>query len=252
MGEAVSAPGAFIVGLVAGSFLNVIIHRLPRGESVVRPPSHCPACGRRLRPAELVPVLSFLVQRGRCRGCGGRIPWRYPAVELLTGGLFAAVAARHPEVGRFAYYGWLAALLVAAAFIDLEHGIIPNRLLGAGLAGGVPLLAWARPLGFLDAAAGFAAAGGAMLVVALVSRGGMGGGDVKLAAVIGFFLGPGPALLALLLSFTAGGLAALALLALRRKGRKDEMAFGPYLAGGAMVAVLWGRPLVDWYLSRGG
>lgn len=237
-------------GLAAGSFLNVVIHRLPRGESIVWPPSHCPRCGRRLGARELVPVLSFLVQRGRCRGCGEPIPWRYPLVELVTAVLLVAVGLRYPDPAQTAFYGWLTGILIAATFIDVAHRIIPNRLLAAGLIGGAALFPWARPHPLGDALLGIGAAGGVMLLIGLLSRGGMGGGDIKLAAVFGFFLGAAPAALALLLGFTAGGLAALAMLLLGLKGRKDAIPFGPYLAGGAMAALLWGRSLIDWYASQ--
>lgn len=237
-------------GLAVGSFLNVVIHRLPRGESIVWPPSHCPSCGRRLAARELVPVLSFLVQRGRCRGCGERIPWRYPLVEAVTAAGLVAVGLRYPDPAQVAFYGWLTGILIAATFIDIAHRIIPNRLLAVGLAGGVVLFPWARPHPLGESLLGFGAAGAVMLLIGLVSRGGMGGGDIKLAAVLGFFLGAAPAALALLLGFTAGGLAALAMLLLGLKGRKDAIPFGPYLAGGAMAALLWGRPLIDWYASQ--
>lgn len=247
---AVAALIVFLLGMVGGSFLNVVIHRLPRRESVVSPPSHCPGCGRRLGALELVPVVSFLAQGGRCRGCGQQISWRYPLVELLGGVLLLGVYARYPDPALVAFYGLFVGMLLAAAFIDLAHQIIPNRLLAAGLAGGAALFPFARPMPLWAAAAGLALAGTVMLVLALASRGGMGGGDVKLAAVAGFFLGPGPVLLALFLAFAAGGAAGLVMLLTKRKGRKDFIPFGPYIALGSAVASLWGRPILQWYAGR--
>lgn len=239
----------FFLGLLGGSFLNVAIHRLPRGESVIRPPSGCPDCGRRLHPVEMIPVISFLAQRGRCRGCGGRIPWRYPAVELLGGVFLSGVYARYGEPGIAAFYGLLAAILIAATFIDLGYRVIPNRLLAVGLAGGAALFPWVRPMPGWEALAGLLTGGAVMLVLALASRGGIGGGDMKLAAVAGFFLGPWPVLLALFLSFVAGGAIGAFLLISGRKGRKDFIPFGPYIALGSVIALFWGRPILDWYVG---
>lgn len=252
LGEATVATAVivFLLGLSLGSFLNVVIHRLPRGESTAFPPSRCPGCGRRLGARELIPVVSFLVQGGRCRGCGQPISWRYPVVELLGGVLLLGVYARYRDLALVVFYGLFAGILLAATFIDLAHRIIPNRLLAAGLAGGVALFAWARPMPIWAAAAGLLLAGAVMLILAVVSRGGMGGGDVKLAAVAGFFLGPGPAMLALFLAFVAGGAAGLVLLLTKMKGRKDFIPFGPYIALGAVAALLWGQPILEWYSGR--
>lgn len=242
----------FIGGLLVGSFLNVVIHRLPRGGSVVRPPSSCPRCGARLSAADLVPVLSYLWLRGRCRYCGAGISPRYLLVELLTGGLFA---------GLYVHFGWqpllakhlfLAALLVATAFIDLEHYIIPNRLILAGLAGGVPLNLWTRDLTLLSAILGALVPAAFFLLLALATRGGVGGGDIKLVVVIGLFLGWPWGALAVFLGALAGGILGLALLLTGRKKRKDPLPFGPFLALGTTAAVLAGEPLVFWYLSLTG
>lgn len=244
--------GIGLLGLLVGSFLNVVIYRLPRGESIVSPPSRCPRCGTGLTVGDLVPVLSYLWLRGRCRYCGAGISPRYPAVELLTGGLFA---------GLYVHFGWqpllakhlfLAGLLVAAAFIDLEHYIIPNRLILAGLAGGVALNLWTRDLTLFSAMLGTLVPAVFFLLLAMATRGGVGGGDIKLVAVIGLFLGWPWALLAVFLGALAGGVPALALLLTGRKKRKDPLPFGPFLALGTMAAVFAGEPLVSWYLSLTG
>ncbi|MCL4424973.1 MAG: prepilin peptidase [Firmicutes bacterium] len=239
-----------IVGLLLGSFLNVVIHRLPRGESIVFPPSHCPRCGARLGPLELIPVVSYIVQKGRCRHCRASISWRYPLVELVTAGLFLLFYLRYGPSPQFLFYASLATLLVPVTFIDLEHQIIPNSLNLTGLAVGLPLLLWLRPLTWSQALLGLVAGGGLLLVVATLSWGGMGGGDVKLAGVLGFYLGWPLVLLALLLAFVAGALIGLFLLATRIKGRRDFIPFGPFLALGAIITLLAGPEMVVWYLSH--
>ncbi|MDI3317281.1 MAG: prepilin peptidase [Bacillota bacterium] len=243
---------AALVGLAAGSFLNTVIDRWIRGESLLRPPSHCESCGRRLEPWELVPLASWLALRGRCRSCGAAIGWQAPAVEAGTALLFAAVTA----TGR----GWaetllglgLVALLVVATGVDLRVRLIPDA--ANGLAAG-----WALAIGFLARGGGFwphlAAAAGAGLLFALIGRlsgGGLGGGDVKLAAVLGLFLGPAPAALAFFAAAVLGGGVAGFLLVTGRRSRRDELPFGPFLAAGALVAWFWAGPLIGLYLRWSG
>lgn len=239
----------FCIGLLVGSFLNVAIYRLPRGLSLWAPRSHCPSCRRTLGPGELVPLLSFLRQRGRCRGCEAPISWRYPLVELTTGLLLAGLGLVEPRLPSFLFYGLFGCVLITAAAIDLEHRIIPNRLLLYGLMAGLPLVAWLPGPGAVQAVMGLTLAGGAMLAVAVVSRGGMGMGDVKLAGVMGFFLGPPSAFAALLLAVLAGGFWGAILLLFGRKGRKDFIPFGPFLAMGGLLAIFAGPALVTWYLA---
>ncbi len=242
---------AFLLGAVVGSFLNVVIHRLPRRQSLLWPGSYCPACRAALRPWDLVPVLSYLALRGRCRYCGSPVGWRYPAVEVLTGLAYALVYQR---LG----WGWelpgafvLVGVVTAAAFIDLEHGIIPNRLVLAGAGAGVLLFWWPTPLRLADGLLGAATTGGLFLAVALAYPGGMGGGDVKLAALVGFYLGWRLGLLAMVLAVVLGGAVGLALVAWRVKGRKDPIPFGPFLAAGAVLALAWGPDLIRWLWGVG-
>lgn len=238
---------AILLGLCVGSFLNVVIHRLPRRESVVHGRSHCPACGRVLAWYDLVPVASYLALRGRCRYCRAPISPRYPLVELLTGAVFAALFYRFGPTPVLVKYLFLGAVLIAAAFIDLEHYLIPNRLVLAGLAGAAILGFAARDVGLWSALAGGAAGAGFLALVAVISKGGVGGGDVKLVGVAGFFVGWPLAALALFLAVAAGGLAAAVLLLLRLKRRKDPVPFGPFIAAGTLAAVLWGADIVGWY-----
>lgn len=165
----------FILGLCIGSFLNVVIYRLPRGESITLERSHCTSCGKRLRWYELIPLFSYLFLRGRCRTCHEPISLRYPLVELLTGIIFALLFLRFSLTIELVKYLFLSALLVAVSFIDLEHYIIPNSLIITGLAGGLILNIAAKDVGVVSALIGILVTSGFLLLVALISKGGMGG-----------------------------------------------------------------------------
>jgi leader peptidase (prepilin peptidase)/N-methyltransferase len=248
-------PGWFAIavaaayGLVFGSFLNVVVHRLPRGMSLLRPGSHCPACGAPVRWFDNVPVLSFVLLRGRCRACRATISPRYPAVEIMSSGLAAAVVAHFGLTLPGLEAMLLVMLLLPLGFIDLEHHLLPDALtlpgivlgLAGSLAGGlVPLL---------DSAVGMlvgAAVPYAVIVVYRWLRGveGMGLGDVKLLAMIGAFLGWRGVLLTLGLAATAGALLGLALIGLGRGRRDTELPFGTFLAGAAAVVLFCGNTLL--------
>lgn len=249
----VRAALAFPIGLVLGSFMTVVVARVPAKQSLVRPRSRCPACGTSIQNRDNVPVVSWLLLRGRCRSCEARISVRYPLLELSTGVLVAAAAAVAPDVWTAILLGALVSMLPAIAVIDLEHRIIPNRLMYPSLLvfPALVLLAWALG-GEVDpirALLGALAYGGGLLVVAAVS-GGMGFGDVKLATVIGIALG-GLGLryvaVAAAAGILAGGVAAAGALALGR-GRKSAIPFGPAIALGAIVSVLVGEQIAAAYL----
>jgi len=237
-----------LTGLCVGSFLNVCIHRLPRQQSLVLPSSCCPACGARLRPRELVPIVSYLWLRGRCASCGGRISPRYPAVELLTAVSWAAVGAVRGPTLAAASDLVLLSLLIVAGFADLETELIPNRLTVPGTLAGLALAAL-HPSGLVAGLAGLGFGTGVLLLLALVSGGGMGGGDVKLGGLMGAFLGWPRIVVALAVAFLAGGPAGVVLVLAGRKTRRDRIPFGPFLALGGMVALFWGDSLVGWYLN---
>ncbi|MDR5683544.1 MAG: prepilin peptidase [Armatimonadota bacterium] len=244
---------AFVFGAIFGSFTNVLIHRLPRGESVILPGSRCRSCGRRLEWWENVPILSFLALRGRCRTCDARISPRYLVVEILVAGLFAYCAWRHALTWEGAACAVFGVLLVAVFFIDLEHKIIPDRITLPGMALGLVLSGLRDgPWGMAAGAAAGLGAGGVLLLIAMASRGGMGGGDVKLAAMMGTFLGWPLIGVGLFAGVLIGGLVALVLLATGIKKRKDHIPFGPALAVGGFVAMEWGRQLLRWYLGAFG
>jgi len=247
----------FLLGLVVGSFLNVVAYRVPRDLSIVRPGSACPSCDAPIRPRDNVPVVSWLLLRGRCRSCGERISARYPIVELGTGLAFAATAAVIGPVAVLPAYLWFVGLTVVLVLTDLDHKLIPNRILYPGTAIGVGLLfASAVVSGELSRFGVAVAAGVAffavLLVIALVARGGFGMGDVKLGFLLGVFtgyLGWGRAIVAFVLAFVLGGLVSAVLLATRRRGRKDAIPFGPYLVAGAYGAIVAGEAIITWYLG---
>jgi len=240
----------FLFGLLIGSFLTVVAHRVPRGESVVGGRSHCPACGSQIAAYDNVPILSWLLLRGRARCCGAPIAARYRLTELATGVLYAAVAlVLWDDAGEIALGLAFVTMLLAITLTDLERRIIPNKILLTGAIAGLALAAATDPGSLPERAIALAAAGGLLFAVALAYPRGMGMGDVKLAAVMGLYLGRsvGPALL---IAFAAGSLVGLALIA--RHGaaaRKQAVPFGPFLAFGGVIGLLAGDQLVDWYLG---
>ena len=246
-----------VLGLLVGSFLNVVVHRVPAGASVVSPPSACPGCGQRVRPRDNVPVLSWLLLRGGCRDCGMRISARYPAVELATGVLFSVVAATVGLQWHLPAFLYLAAIAVALAAIDLDvHRlpdaiVLPSYLVGGALLTGASALEGDWPA-LVRGAVGMAALYGLYLALAVIKPGGMGFGDVKLAGVLGLHLGwVGWAELAVggFAAFLLGGAVGVALIATRRAGRRSAIPFGPFMLAGAGVGLLAGDDLAAWYLG---
>jgi leader peptidase (prepilin peptidase)/N-methyltransferase len=239
-----------LAGLLIGSFLNVVAWRLPRGESLVHPGSACPACRTPITPYDNVPVLSWLVLRGRCRHCGARISGRYPAVELATAALYVAVALARDGVLDIVLGVLLVTALVPIVLIDLDRRIIPNAITlpaaVAAIVAGVIL-----DVGFVpeQLIAGIAA-GGFFLVAALMYPRGMGMGDVKLAGMLGLYLGRAVAP-AILIALVSGVLVGAVIVARKgaREGRKTAVPFGPFLALGGVVALFVGDALVDAYLA---
>lgn len=247
-------PGAaallFLFGLLIGSFLTVVAHRVPRGESVVGGRSHCPGCGAQIAAYDNIPVFSWLLLRGRARCCEAPISPRYPLTELGTGLLYVAtVFVLWDDPAQIALGLAFVTMLVAITLTDLEQRTIPNKILLVGSIVGLAIAAVADTGSLPERAIAVAAAGGLLFAVALAYPRGMGMGDVKLAAVMGLYLGRsvGPALL---IGFAAGALFGLALIA--RHGaaaRKQAVPFGPFLALGGVVGLLAGDEMVDWYLS---
>jgi len=242
---------AAVTGLVVGSFLNVVVWRLPRGESLSRPGSHCPSCAHAVRPYDNVPVLSWLLLRGRCRDCAHPISPRYPLLEAATAALWVAVVAvKWDDAAAIALGIVLVTLMVAVVPIDLEHRLILNKLTypAAALA---PVIGLLLDPGFVpEQLIAGVAAGGFFLLAALVHPAGMGLGDVKLAAVMGLYLGRAvaPALFVALIAGVVVGGVVMARLG-RERGRKVQVPFGPFLALGSVLALFVGEDLVDSYLD---
>jgi leader peptidase (prepilin peptidase) / N-methyltransferase len=240
---------AAVGGLCLGSFLNVVAYRLPAGRSLVAPASACPRCDAAIKPYDNVPVLSWLVLGGRCRSCDALISPRYPLTEALTGALFAAVVVARGVNAT----AWLALIFVAALVaitrIDLEHRIIPNRILAPLAGAAIILTALFEPQQLPERLLAGTAAGGLLLAAALAYPGGMGMGDVKLAAVMGLVLGRAVAP-ALLVALLAGSLVGIGVMARDgiQKGRRTAIPFGPFLALGGLVGLFAGRELIDAYL----
>jgi leader peptidase (prepilin peptidase) / N-methyltransferase len=246
-----AATFAGVLGAIFGSFLNVVVYRLPRHESLITPASHCTRCGTPVKPYDNIPVLSWLLLRGHCRSCGEPISVRYPLVEFLTGALCVGAVLAAGSTARVALGIGLILLIVPIALIDLETRLIPNKLTLPGAVLAIALGLALDPSGEPGRLIAGAAAGGFLLVAALAYPGGMGMGDVKLAGMMGLFLGAAvaPALLVALLSGTLVGAVIIA----RRgaaAGRKTAVPFGPFLALGALVAVYAGQPLVDVYVNH--
>lgn len=239
----------FIYGLVFGSFFNVVGLRVPKGESIVRPPSQCTVCDRNLTVKDLVPVFSYVFLKGKCRGCGTKIHWVYPVMELATGLLFA-----------FAYYqlGFTLELVVALLFIsllviitvsDIAYMLIPDKILLFFL---IPLIVLRvfEPLSpWWDSIVGAVVGFGVLFLIAIVSKGGMGGGDIKLFFVIGLVLGWVPTLLTLFLASIIGTVIGVISLRRTKQGRKTPIPFGPSIAIAAIIAYFYGESLVDWYVN---
>ena len=247
---------AALLGLAVGSFLNVVIHRVPRKESVVSPRSRCPGCGAELANRDNIPVVSWLRLGGRCRSCVMAISPRYPAVELGTAALFAVLAARFADtVAVLPAFLVLGAALVAISLIDLEHFIVPNRIVYPTLFAMAPLLVVAANVeddlaSIRGAVLGGLLGFGILFLIHFVSPKGMGFGDVRLAGLLGVALGwldLGHVLLGLFLGFLTASVVSLTLIGLKVRSRKDRIPFGPFLALGGMLAVVVGKPILRWY-----
>ncbi len=241
------------LGFIIGSFLNVCIYRIPRKESIAYPPSHCTYCSSPLKWYDLVPILSYLFLRGKCRYCGGSISPRYPFVEALTGIIFLLTFYHYNLSIDFLFYSFVLSILIVISFIDYDEQIIPDGLLLILLSGAIiykllnyfllklPLNLWDNIFGFLI---GFAL----FFLIALISKGSMGGGDIKLIALLGLILGLKKTLLNILLSFIIGAIVSIVLLLTKRKGRKDAVPFGPFINISFLITLFWGDLIINWYI----
>ena len=240
------------LGLCLGSFLNVVIHRLPRGESLVRPRSHCPRCGHAVRPWHNLPVLGWIWLRGRCADCRVPIPIRYPLVELAGGIITLAAAYACPTPTHSVAALWLLLSMTAVFFIDLDHRIIPDEISLGGTLLGLGLAHWT--IGLISALLGAAAGAGGLLLIRWgyrLTRGrdGMGLGDVKLAAMLGAFLGLPGLVLTVLFASLLGSVWGLSLVAIRRGTGLTALPFGSFLAPAGMAVLVWGPQIWRWYMG---
>ena len=239
----------FIFGLIIGSFCNVVIYRLPHGKSIITPGSGCRSCTAPIRPWDNIPVLSYLLLRGRCRACKERIAPRYLFVELTSGVLYVLLWRRFGLTTPFTVYALFTSSLLIIALIDLDHKIIPNIITLPGIAVGLGLSVWALPITPQTSLFGLLVGGALFYLIAVVSKGGMGGGDIKLIAMIGAFLGWQGALFTIFSGALLGSLVGMMLMLLGKKGRKDKVPFGPFLSCGAVLFMLSGDDLIQWYLN---
>lgn len=243
---------AALAGLVLGSFLNVVIHRLPRGRSTVKPRSGCPYCLAPLKARDNVPILSFLLLRGRCRACSAPISWRYPVVEGLTAVLYVACAARFGATPEALIAALFCTLMLVLAAIDAEHFLLPDKLTLPGIVAGVALQPWLPRTTVLDSLLGVLGGAGALILLInywywIRGEEGMGLGDVNMLAMIGAFLGWQGAILSLVAAALVGALTGILLLVGGRAGMGSRLPFGVFLAGGALIALFLGPQVLEIY-----
>lgn len=242
----------FLLGAVVGSFINVVADRLPEGKSIISPPSGCPSCKRRLAIKDLFPILSYLLLKGRCRYCRASIPIRLFLVESSTAAIFVCLFWYYGISWNLGIVALYCCLFIVLLITDLEHNILPNKIVLPGMAIAFMLALAAESVpsiaqpGLKSAAIGGAIGFSLLCLPALISRQGMGWGDVKLAGLIGLVTGFPLVFLAMFLAMVSGGLAASIMLLLKVKGRKDMIPFGPFLSVATMVTLLWGNDLLKW------
>ncbi|WP_438445774.1 prepilin peptidase [Gorillibacterium sp. sgz5001074] len=243
-----------ILGLLIGSFLNVVAIRVPKGMSVVHPPSHCTSCGHQLGPLDLIPVFNWFFSRGKCRYCGEAYSVQYTVWEAMTGLLFLLTAVTLGPVPELIAGLVLVSILITIVQTDLRYMLIPNRILVFGLGSGVLLRIGIHPLPVWDYALAFLIGGGLLYLLAwlgevFLKKESMGGGDIKLMAVLGLFVGMKGVILTLFLGSVIGLFLSFILIVFRRLKTDQFIPFGPYLAAGAWVAYLWGDSLLHLYIN---
>ena len=252
MGDGFSYLITGTLGALIGSFLNVCIYRLPLGKSIVWPGSHCPSCGKAIEFYDNIPVLSYLWLIGRCRACRERISIRYPFVEAVNAAGYLAILWTFGPTWTTVLYALLFSALLVVAGTDLTHKIIPNMVTLPGIVLGLLGAATVLPVGLLNALMGVAIGGGILWALAwaspyLFGKEGMGGGDIKLLAMIGAFLGWKPALLTIMIGSLTGSIIGISLIALRIMKRDEYIPFGPFLVLGALLSMFFAQPMLDWY-----
>ncbi len=244
---------ALLLGLIIGSFLNVCIYRIPLNKSIIKPPSSCPNCGERVKFYDNIPLISYALLLGRCRCCKHTLSWRYPTVEALTGFLSMSLFIIYGLSFQYFLLLLFAGALVCISFIDLQEKIIPDVISLPGIVVGWGASFFIKDISWLDSLIGIIAGGGTLFLVAFVyehitGREGMGGGDIKLLAMIGAWMGWRPLPLIILISSLSGVIVGLAFIQQTGKGRRAKIPFGPFLSLGALLYIFFGRELTSWYL----
>lgn len=245
----------FISGIIIGSFLNVCIYRIPENESILFPWSHCPNCKTQIKPYDNIPIISFFILNGKCRTCQKNISLRYPLVELTTGIIFSLFYYRFGFTIDFIPGIIFISSLIVITFIDIEYNIIPNIIT-------LPLIIFFNFFGLykylvnndiyllIDPFTGLIIGGVILYIIAWISKGGMGGGDIKLAALIGSALGLKKVLITLFLAFIIGGIFGAVLIITGKKNKKDKIAFAPFICLGSIITLIWGKEIIVWYLNN--
>jgi prepilin signal peptidase PulO-like enzyme (type II secretory pathway) len=240
----------FIYGLIFGSFFNVVGLRIPKKESIVSPPSHCPHCNTRLKAVDLFPVLSYLLRRGRCGYCRAVISPVYPIIELLTGLLFAGVFYKYGFTGEMVVSILFVSLLVIITVSDMAYKIIPDKVLLPFFVTFLILRFFIHPMeSYYSHLIGMVLGFTIFLLIAVISKGGMGGGDIKLFAVVGLFFGYPLLFLTILLSTLLGTMYGILLIIMKGAGRKTEIPFGPFIACASLISLFVGQQIIDWYVG---
>ncbi len=241
-----------LLGLIVGSFSNVCIYRIPRNESIIYPASHCPKCGSPIKSVDNIPLLSYILLKGRCRNCKSKIPIHYPVVEFLTGLVYLIIYLIYGLSIQTLIYILLSSALIIIAFIDLNEQIVPDVISLPGIVIGFILSFFVPYISFVNSFLGVVVGGGIILIIGLAGslifkKEAMGGGDVKLAAMIGAFLGWRYIIISLFLGFFSGALAGISLILLKIKKREDAIPFGPFIVLGSLITLLWGKQIISWY-----
>jgi leader peptidase (prepilin peptidase)/N-methyltransferase len=244
----------FVLGLIVGSFSNVCIYRIPRNESVIYPASHCPKCRTKIKPVDNIPLLSYILLKGRCRNCGSKISIQYPVVEFLTGLIYLTIYLIYGLSIQSLIYIILSSALIIIAFIDLQEQIIPDVISLPGIVVGLILSFIVPYISFINSALGALVGGGIILIIAWVGsiifkKEAMGGGDVKLTAMIGAFLGWRYTIISLFLGFFLGALTGIILIMTKIKKREDAIPFGPFIVLGSIITFLCGEKIINWYMG---
>jgi len=244
----------FILGLIVGSFSNVCIYRIPKSESIIFPASHCPKCRSKIKPVDNIPLLSFILLKGKCRNCKSKISLQYPIVELITGLIYLIIYLTYGLSVQTLIYIILSSALIIIAFIDLNEQIVPDIISLPGIVIGFIISFFVSYISFINSALGVVVGGGIILIIGLAGsvifkKEAMGGGDVKLAAMIGAFLGWRYIIISLFLGFFLGALAGIVLILSKIKSREDVVPFGPFIVLGSFITLLWGDKILSWYIG---